>query len=560
MDTVSLELKSYRRRSTAYSASWLFALLSAGLCLWHPTFAYGYDFTIDGHFLCRDGQTAPKPIVGARVEFWHNYIGGTIDFDTTQVSPPTHTDTNGFYSSTSIHGDDVTNYYAKLVLHDDAGGQGGGAGARLHEYYTNGSQYYLSPLADDSQGNAHFDRTLNQDLGASAPDCAIWQGAHNAYQEYVDTVHSLPPSANYDIAIEISPFKAWTSLSTTHWPYNYQVFAGYRNAHEFAHSVRHTLDGDMDHFINDASTFTYARASHNGCSETNHGFAFNEGWAEYWARTWLPAPVCGGEVYNHQNTEREGVVAGALYNLAECHFNGQPVGRAGMVGVLSDNPGTIHSIQDFFAAFQRKYPGLAADMFSGCVVSPEVLSARVELDDKGVDGSAKNALIARLSRREQRLVKVLAVSRADSKLALRCADQGCSLKAFELIVKPYALQSELDRTKLLESLIAHTPYESNAQNRYTRAADSTVLPTEFDRKNAAVIVNYMRRALEASKPLVAGDRSGALTTKMRELSQRITQLEELSRRNPKHIDLPRISLAEEIAFPVALEGVSSSNK
>jgi hypothetical protein len=112
------------------SAAWLPLLLVTTPLFWNPPPAFGYDFTLDGHFLCRNGPIAPAPIAGARVEFWHNYIGGTTDFDTTQVSPRTYTDASGFYSSASIHGDDVTNYYAKLVLDDDAAADGGSAGAR----------------------------------------------------------------------------------------------------------------------------------------------------------------------------------------------------------------------------------------------------------------------------------------------------------------------------------------------------------------------------------------------------------------------------------------------
>src|SRR5258708_1079661 len=169
---LTLVMNSSQSRYSIRSAARFLVPLLAPFFLWIPTYAIGHDFTIDGHFYCRYGQTTAAAISGARVEFWHNYIGGTIDFDTTQVSPRTHTDANGFYSSASIHGDDVTNYYAKLLLDDDAAFFPlGSAGARLHEFYTNGSQYYLSPLADDSKGNAHFDRTLNQDLGTSAPEC-----------------------------------------------------------------------------------------------------------------------------------------------------------------------------------------------------------------------------------------------------------------------------------------------------------------------------------------------------------------------------------------------------
>ena len=54
--------------------------------------------------------------------------------------------------------------------------------------------------------------------------------------------------------------------------------------HEFAHTVHHSAiyDGDLGHLINDVAMFTYPQ--YHVCSEeTNYGFAFNEGWAKFWA-------------------------------------------------------------------------------------------------------------------------------------------------------------------------------------------------------------------------------------------------------------------------------------
>lgn len=47
--------------------------------------------------------------------------------------------------------------------------------------------------------------------------------------------------------------------------------------HEFAHTVRHTLDGSLKHWIKDALRFWYPR-THECDLQTNPGFAFNEGW------------------------------------------------------------------------------------------------------------------------------------------------------------------------------------------------------------------------------------------------------------------------------------------
>lgn len=54
--------------------------------------------------------------------------------------------------------------------------------------------------------------------------------------------------------------------------------------HEFAHTVRHTLDGSLAHWTIDAGRFRYPR-THYCDLKTNEGFAFNEGWCSsfYWS-------------------------------------------------------------------------------------------------------------------------------------------------------------------------------------------------------------------------------------------------------------------------------------
>ena len=52
--------------------------------------------------------------------------------------------------------------------------------------------------------------------------------------------------------------------------------------HEVAHTVRHSYDGNIGHFLVDVGRYNYAQHHHCG-KQTNCGFAFNEGWAEFWA-------------------------------------------------------------------------------------------------------------------------------------------------------------------------------------------------------------------------------------------------------------------------------------
>jgi len=107
--------------------------------------------------------------------------------------------------------------------------------------------------------------------------------------------------------------------------------------HELAHVVRHVLDGNAIHFGIDAARFIYTR-NHRCELESNHGYAFNEGWAIFWAgecQSRTVAPL--------DNYRVEANVAAALRALqSRC---GSTDGR--MVEVLAKSPRSVHSFPDF---------------------------------------------------------------------------------------------------------------------------------------------------------------------------------------------------------------------
>lgn len=81
--------------------------------------------------------------------------------------------------------------------------------------------------------------------------------------------------------------------------------------------------------------------------ETNEGFAFNEGWASFWA---------GGECYgsygnNSTDYTIEGNVANALEKLrTKCGFSYRK-----FVEVLEGNPGKIHSFEVFASSYSYMF-------------------------------------------------------------------------------------------------------------------------------------------------------------------------------------------------------------
>jgi hypothetical protein len=89
-----------------------------------------------------------------------------------------------------------------------------------------------------------------------------------------------------DVATAFTPYDyvelyanvlSWGSMDTT--------FERERTLfHESGHVFRHIMDGDrFPHWDNDLVRFSYARC-HRGTEVFAEGFAFNEGWANYWRR------------------------------------------------------------------------------------------------------------------------------------------------------------------------------------------------------------------------------------------------------------------------------------
>lgn len=101
----------------------------------------------------------------------------------------------------------------------------------------------------------------------------------------------------------------------------------------------------MAHFLKDVVRFKYMQ--HHSCGKrTNNGFAFNEGWAEFWAGQCFGTYGTSPTQYNY-----EGNVAKALRSLkSRCNASYRQ-----MVEVLAQNKKRIHSFTEYRAAFSRLY-------------------------------------------------------------------------------------------------------------------------------------------------------------------------------------------------------------
>ncbi len=342
------------------------------------------DFTIKGFFYSNH-KGLIKPIEGALVEIYREVPYWFDD----QVGK-TYTAADGSFEL-GLWANEEDTYYAKLQLNDEKG-------VYLHDGYNVGS-WEANSVNRGNNKNPIIDlgnTVITKDGGVSTTKASIWQGAHIAYQEYFKSSGgTTPPFGNYEIRVwtgNVFVKSPRTYITSTDWPEGYQtnlndkllkgtdVFADYTfNFHEFAHAVRSSLDGDFNHYNKDRiDEKTVEIGDHEFCETTNDGFAFSEGWAQFWAQEHRMVnfcPTANGVVF-----DVEGNVANDLNHLMECFHKS----RGDMIKVLGQRREFIHSDADFRKAFQDFFKvdlstcppfGAPGTLHSGKIAA-NILSAR----------------------------------------------------------------------------------------------------------------------------------------------------------------------------------------
>ncbi len=466
-------------------------------------------FEVKGKWTCNNRGTV-IPIAGARLELWRDVSYWADD----KVGTAGHTASDGSYKF-GVRANGNFDLYVKIVLHDDRG-------VRLENWY---SPWVWSTETSATRSHAGVvdlgTWQISKDKGASTPKCAIWQGAHDAYTNYRQVVGSNPPSANYLIDAEFpccgTPF---TTRDTTRWPAGYRTGSGSTDPggpfsvsfHEFAHSVRHTLDGNFGHFLLDVGRFGYAR-NHSPCLVTNAGFAFNEGWAEYWART---PQTCADPT----NMSQEGNVAAALTSLERC------VDRPSMVSVLRQSPGAIHSFSEFQARFFQIFGRRVCTFqpFPGGEVGQAALTAQQLRRNVEREIDAQKKLISSLSGQERR-------SRTRARTPGRCASARLCRAAIENLIEPSGLNVQVQQAKLvldrLQDGLAQArrmnfQFTTDFQQRefYDKLEDER---RTFERANQAIIIDGLAQSIAAIKS-ARGFRRARSTDLFRTLDRRFDSL------------------------------------
>jgi hypothetical protein len=473
------------------------------------------NFQVKGKWTCNNNGVR-IPMSGVRVELWHE-----ISYWPDDRLGAAHTGADGSFTF-SVRANSNFDLYAELVLDDDKG-------VYLENWY--------SPWTWNTSTDTVHSRSGVVDLGtweisrsggaSGSPKCAIWQGAHNAYADYQRIVGSRPPQGSYSIQADFpccgTPF---TTLTATQWPAGYKTGTGSSdpdggfsvNFHEFAHAVRHTFDaafpilsgGGFNHFLADAYRFSYPQ-NHTLCKTTNEGFAFNEGWAEYWART---PGTCG----DGSNFSQEGNVATALTGLEKC------ADRPTMVRVLQNNPNAIHS----FAEFRDKFFALVGP--KACVLA-SIGSVLEPLDTLSADQLTADVL--RQIAAQRQLIKTLSKQMTRSKARARrpggCSRARVCLPAIEKLIEPSALNAQIAGAKLvLARLQSGLDAARKAQFMpdLTKQAFYTTFQADrkgFERANQAIVINGLAQSIKTLKSK-SGFGAARSTAEFRRLSSRLSRL------------------------------------
>lgn len=334
------------------------AILAVGVCISLAPGCALADATVTGtgFILCQDNSLIfnPLPLEGARVEMMDSDCDGSEVCDDVMATGVVQAD--GSFTVTGSGGDVFggdPDVYIRIAYNDDQG-------VRLTDE-VDSTRSWSSPQHEHN--NTPNGATI--DFGAKAlgagggTRCGVWKQGHINFQNFVHEIGSEPPSGHLDIEywsgiLDVGDIVPWTNTDTIHWPIAFPSFA---LTHEFGHSIRHGADGNDAHFVYDAARFQYAR-SHDECAddgnrnsgetdESLRGFAFNEGWAEYWNGDGKLG-ACGAA-----SRDIEGNVAFVLEQTQTANA----LSRKDMLAVLEANPGSIHGLDEFLSALQRLHPG-----------------------------------------------------------------------------------------------------------------------------------------------------------------------------------------------------------
>jgi hypothetical protein len=378
-----------------------------------------FNFVIRGQFSCINRRVW-RPLDGVQVEIfryrsdWYDdWVGGTF------------TDAQGNFSVelfASIEGQ----YYARVRLFN--------ALLQLEDACNLSVWSWDTPHHSNRGGLIDVGSwTISRDGGQGSPRAAVWQGCRDAIVDLYQVTAGEPTTWRARGFLNIIVYRGTGPLTwfdEIHWKHGQDTgedWNPYRVCfHEYGHVIRDKLDGDLWHWHADDVHYVYGR-QHSACHGQDEfgialdekGFAFHEGWAEYWSHE---TPCCS---MAFGNEAIEGTVAFDLQQLEAL------VGRAAMVRVLARGQNIIHSDSEFRRQFTYEFPTVPIDHLPFGCGGPMPLSLNMPASfDPAADGRQRESLLAAIKDRERTLRDLRAQQRTTSGMrhfVLRAAAEECTL-------------------------------------------------------------------------------------------------------------------------------------
>ena len=472
----------------------LAALVAVALLIVPSPAAADTEFKVQ--FVCND-RGSVYPIVNATIDFMRTDPDADRPWVTEKHMFRGRTDSDGRISLT-VTGEDEYNFHYVLNLWNDD--------IRLRDYW---SQYAWSTRTFTHQNDVPVQDFGTQVLGdgKTAPECAVFEGVRRAHIDYMDVMGGQRPPGGYPAGHRdvIANAVSWSGGVTTSdgvisWPSYYPVgpepgtFTS--TFREFAETVYYGHVGIASGSTNDQHDKPCRRYTHADGAKV----AFVEGWGEYWASAYAPAPKCPDIPSTDYRVP--GNVAAALASLDQfC----PDVGRRQMVEVLARNKRAIHSFEDFQRAL-------------GCSGITEVITSQFHSGEGGGSGLralfAKRQLLA-LRKQETSLKTVLRKSVARSREA-PCPPKPCDL-ALERVVTPFLIRAELGQVSLLRKALAPTASSSGLRKlggTNERRLQSSLLSRgrAFRRASAKQAFVQLDLAIAAAGAILKRDTSDSIKT------------------------------------------------
>ena len=435
-----------------------------------------------GRFACNSGGQQ-VPLADAKVELWERGVDELPKWLTDSLISVKRTGPDGEWEF-NTRSEDEDDFYIRILLTNDD--------IDVNEFP------WPWPYFADTDSNQN-DKAVQEYRTQLVPGpCDVFLGMDEAYGDYVATMGTRPPYGDLTVlwggpnaGVPLAPY------SQVIWPRGYP--AGDTARHEFGHTFRHVFDGPFSHWLLDVGFFEYAQ-QHRWCKQTNSGFAFNEGWANWWARI-NRDEVCGGNPDNHTY---EGNVTRALYRLEGICLG---LDRRSMVDVLRRNPGRIHSYDDYRAAI------------GDCVTTTKPPPGfSLETDVRPKSGGAWSTALARertaLARQARSVTRELAEARRDRNR--ECGQPPCPGALADRLAVPL-LAGTLQQLRARQAVLAEqlTPAaRRDAAGPPDRSFTRRVL--DADRRVQAAMARIGKssfaRALAAARPILRRDRSAQART------------------------------------------------